>query len=422
MRNAHLVGRILVVILLAVGPHLALGAGILRIASSADDIAWSVQIDGEPITYFSGVEVQLEAGRHRIVATAPGYQPIDGNVTISDGVVTVVTLSPERSRIVETTEEQTLTSRQKVSRLVVVSSPRDRPFRIDDTSSTAPASFLLGVGQHTLRSGDLELTFEIPEELVTYLKIDVDQGRILGFNMTETQEAAISASSQDELFEEGYRLYGQTRGGLLESLLGAFSVAQAALAPYVPAVSFVPPELMSAGMTGLVLALIALILLWSAVQWGRYRFGSPRAARMLVARATQTVEDLRKARLLAEASTIKRLQTRFARLEQHRSRFEVKLRSRIAKAAGVQADPEAKPAAKRTAARGTRRWERALGKLKAFPDIRQGRHTTAGGSVAVGTSRDRSPGDGARAGEPDTDESLSQVQDHADEPRGVESR
>jgi hypothetical protein len=420
MRSFHVVGRILVVILLVIGPHLALSAGILRIASGADDIAWSVQIDGDPITYFSGVEVQLEAGRHRIVATAPGYQPIDGNVTISDGVVTVVTLSPERSRIVETTEEQTLTSRQKVSRLVVVSAPRDRPFRIDDTSSTAPASFLLGVGQHTLRSGDLELTFEIPEDLVTYLKIDVDQGRILGFNMTETQEAAIDASSQDELFEEGYRLYGQTRGGLLESLLAAFSVARSALAPYLPTVSFVPPDLMATVVTALALALAAAILLWILVLWGRYRFGSPRAAHVLVARAKQTAEELRKARLLAEAATIKRLEKRFARMEQRRSRFEHKLRSRIAKASGVQADPDAKPGARRKAARDVRRWQRALDRLAAFPASRLARNPSDGASAASTAPRDAVRGDRTKTGF-DTDEFIARMDDKDREPRDVET-
>jgi hypothetical protein len=373
MRTPDRIGRMLTVMLLVFGLSVGWSAGILRIASSAVDVDWSVEIDGVPIVYSSGVEVQLEAGRHRIVATAPGYQPIDGSVTISDGVVTVVTLSPERSRVVETTEEQTLTSRQKVSRLVVVSAPRDRSFRIDDTSSRAPASFLLGVGQHTLRSGDLELTFDVPEDMVTYLKIDTEQGRIIGFNMTETQEAAIRASSQDELFEEGYRLYGQSRGGLLESLVVAFSVARTALQPYVPTVSFVSPDLMTSIMTGVVLALIALILVWATVQWGRFRFGSPRAARVLVARATRTVEELRKARLLDEQALVRRLQARLAHMEQRRSRFEVRLRSRIAKAAAVQADPEAQPGAKRKAARGARRWERALEKLTRFPDTQRAR-------------------------------------------------
>lgn len=422
MRTAHLFGRILVAILLVIGPNLAFSAGILRIASSADDIDWSVQIDGVPIVYFSGVEVQLEAGRHRLVATAPGYQPIDGNVDISDGVVTMVTLSPERSTIVETTQEQTLTSRQKVSRLVVVSSPRDRPFRIDDTSSRAPASFLLGVGQHTLRSGDLELTFEIPEDLVTYLKIDAEQGRILGFNMTETQEAAIRATSQDELFEEGYRLYGQARGGLLEPLLTAFAVAQAALTPYVPTVGFVPPDLMAASVTAAVLVLTATILLWILLLWGRHRFGSPRAARVLVARATQTLEELRKARLLGEAPTIKRLQTRFARMEQRRSRFELKLRSRIAKAASVQGDPEAKPGAKRKAARGVRRWERALDKLQRFPETQRTHEVSADRSDETDPATVSPRVDAAGVGDPRSEGSPDRTVDPSDDARDAHPR
>ena len=369
MRTAHSVGRVLAVMLLVFGTQLALSAGILRIVSSDAEIDWSVQIEGSPIAYFSGVEVQLEPGSHRIVATAPGYQPIDGRVSISDGVVTVVTLSPERSRIVETTEEHTLTSRQKVSRLVVVSTPRARPFRIDDTSSNAPASFLIGVGQHTLRSGELELAFEIVEDMVTYLKIDAEQGRIYGFNMTETQEAAIGASSQDELFEAGYRLYGGTRGGVIESLRAAFAAAQAALTPYVPAVSFVPPDVMTAAATGVVLLLIALILVWMMYAWGRHRFGSPRAARLLVAHATSTLDELRKAKALGEEANAKRLQARLARMDHRRTRLESKLRARIAKADGVQADPAAERGERRRAARCVRRWEHALDTLQRFPQV-----------------------------------------------------
>jgi len=127
-------------------------------------------------------------------------------------------------------------------------------------------------------------------------------------------------------------------------------------------------NVMATSATAAVLSLIAATLIWGTYLWSRYWFGAPRAAAVLVARATRTTGELRKARLINEEKTVKRLQKRLARLELRRSRFEVNLKARITKAARVQADPEAKRSAKRKAARGTRRWESALKNLEQFPD------------------------------------------------------
>lgn len=347
----------------------ASGAGILRIASTDDDIEWSVAIDGEPIAYVSRIEVQLEEGVHRLVATAPGYQPIDETVTIGDGIVTAVTLSPQRSSIVETTEEQTLTSRQKTSRLVVVSSPSDRDFRIDGQSSTAPASFLIGVGQHTLRSGELELTFEIPEDLVTYLKVDVEQGRILGFNMTPSQEAAIGASSQEEAFEEGYRLYGETRGALTAAALTAFLTFETSVAGYLPGVPFMSDDVATRVATVTILAVVTLIALWGLVAWSSYRLSAPRAARKLVGRATRTSKRMQAAAVAGGSEAEQRLRSKLNRMVRRKDRFERKLRDRVTRAEQVQETPHLSKRQQRRARVRLRRSKRALGHLQRFPTV-----------------------------------------------------
>lgn len=358
-----------IVVLAALMSGLALAAGILRIASSDDAVDWSVSIDGEPIGYVSGVEVQLEEGRHQIVATAPGYQPIDEAVTIRDGVVTAVTLSPQRSEIVETTEEQTLTSRQKTNRLVVVSSPSDREFRIDGQGSTAPASFLVGVGQHTLRSGELELTFEIPEDLVTYLKIDGEQGRILGFNMTPSQEAAIDAATQEEAFEEGYRLYGQTRGALERFAVSAFSRFEGAIAGYVPSLPYLRDDAVTRVAAVAILSLVALLLVWGLLALTRHRLGAPRAARKLVGRAARATKRRQSAGLMGEEETERRLAARLDRMRRRRDRFAQKLRKRVLRAQQVLESEDVPKRSVRRAKRRLRRSERALAHLQRFPDL-----------------------------------------------------
>lgn len=358
-----------IVLVAALTSGLVLAAGILRIASSDPAIDWSVSIDGEPITYVSGLEVQLEEGSHRIVATAPGYQPIDEAVTIRDGVVTAVTLSPQRSDIVETTEEQTLTSRQKTNRLVVVSSPNDREFRIDGQSSTAPASFLVGVGQHTLRSGELELTFEIPEDLVTYLKIDAEQGRIFGFNMTASQEAAIDAATQEEAFEEGYRLYGQTRGLLERITASAFSRFETAIAGYVPSLPYLRDDVVTRIAAVTIVALVALLLAWTLLALTRYRLGAPRVARKLVGRAMRTTERMQSAAFMGEEETARRLGSRLDRLRRRRASFERKMRKRQARAQQVLESEDVPKRRARRAKRRLRGSERALAQLQRFPEV-----------------------------------------------------
>ena len=185
--------------------------GILQITSADSAIQWDVKIDGKTERFRSGMELQLDEGTHRITASAPGYQTIDQSLKIRDGVVKKITLQPSRSKIVETTEQESFSAQQKTSRLVVVGRPNNISFSVDGQSSKTPASFNLGVGSHRLVAGNVSEAFQVPEDLVTYLKVDSNAAKIYGFSMTEAQESEIqsTAGSREEVFEKGYRLYGK---------------------------------------------------------------------------------------------------------------------------------------------------------------------------------------------------------------------
>lgn len=193
------------------GVSLAEAKGILQIKSQDASISWEVKIDGKPQSFRSGMEIRLDEGSHRITASAPGYQPIDESFSIKDGVVKIVTLTSKRSKLKETTEQESFSAQQKTSRLVIVGRPKNVSFSVDDHKTQTPASFALGVGTHRLVAGGLSETFDVLDDKVTYLRIDSSTGRIYGFSMTEAQESEIeaTATSREEVFEKGYKLYGK---------------------------------------------------------------------------------------------------------------------------------------------------------------------------------------------------------------------
>jgi hypothetical protein len=187
--------------------------GILQLKSEDAAIVWEITIDDQAQAFESGMEIRLAAGSHTIHATAPGLEPIDSSFEIRDGVVKVLTLSSEASTLVETTDQEALRATRKTTRLVVVGRPSTVEFSVDGHSSSTPASFSIGVGSHEIVAGSLVHTFDLPEDMVTYIKIDSSAGRIYGFNMTEAQETEVVArtASREEAFDQGFKLYGQRK-------------------------------------------------------------------------------------------------------------------------------------------------------------------------------------------------------------------
>lgn len=201
--------------------------GILQIISADNSVQWSIQVDSKPQRFRSGMELRLNEGSHRITASAPGYQTIDQSFKIRDGVVKKITLRSSRGKIVETTEQESFSAQQKTSRLVVVGRPNNVSFSVDGQGSRTPASFNLGVGSHRLVAGSLSQTFQVSEDRVTYLKVDSNAARIYGFSMTEAQESEIqsTASSREEVFEKGYKLYGKDSSAWTSNAILAITAA-----------------------------------------------------------------------------------------------------------------------------------------------------------------------------------------------------
>ena len=188
--------------------------GILQLTSENSSINWTVRIDDVLIEFQSGMEKELEAGSHTLSANAHGYASINLKFDITDGVVKIIEFRAIQSDIVETTEKELFTAKQKLSRLVVVGQPRNIQFSLGKIRSETPASFKVGVGENTIVCDNFSHSFTVPEDKVTYLKIDKSGNKVYGFNMTPEQESAIQASSTEEKFEEGYKLYKKEPDGI----------------------------------------------------------------------------------------------------------------------------------------------------------------------------------------------------------------
>ncbi len=202
---------LIVVLMMLCFSEVTYAKGFLQINSAPPNIQWKVDIDGKQYNYNPGVEILLEDGPHEFFATAEGYQPIDNSFTIRNGEVLQVTLTATSPQLVETTRQQTFSTRQKTARLVVVSRPENVNFSVNDHKSKTPASFTLAVGAHTMISGTISKQFNVVESKVTYLQIDSVDNALKSFRMTKDQEMEIQSTvtSQTEIFDKGFRLYGE---------------------------------------------------------------------------------------------------------------------------------------------------------------------------------------------------------------------
>jgi hypothetical protein len=208
MRNKLFVAIVLLSCLITSS---ALAEGILQITSSDASIEWSLWVNNEPKSFHSGMELRLEAGTYQITALAPGLQKIDQSVTIYDDKVKKILLSATAAQLVETTVRENIAAQQKVSQLVVIGKPSEVPFSLSGHRSRTPASFNIGVGSHTILAGELSEQFEVLDDRVTYLMVNLEKGKVYGFSMTEDQELQLQSTttSREEIFEKGYKLYGK---------------------------------------------------------------------------------------------------------------------------------------------------------------------------------------------------------------------
>ena len=256
-------------------PIPAMADGSLQIQSQPESTRWSIRIDGKPIKYHHGVEVKLSEGEHQLHAVAPGLRPIQRRIRIDKGHVRIITLETNTT-IRETTKEASPATEQIMSLLVVVSDQRGAKFTIDGLSSHTPATFEVGTGRHSLRTEDASEIVEVAEGMTTWAKIDPSGKQITSFRMTEAQQAAIDAASQEEMFHRGYELYGR-EPGILGRLAGrSYAFVSSSLEPYLGSgwtlktVSF------------LIVFTSSCILLLAFALYGKHYFGDKSKSKRLV--------------------------------------------------------------------------------------------------------------------------------------------
>lgn len=201
--------------------------GTLQIITHDAEVAWSISIDNEDIPFSQGMEIWLEEGIHRLVASAPGYRQIDQPVRIVDGEYKQIALTADASKLIDTTGMVQFSAQPETGELIVVGITQKEVFSIDGTPSSVPASFELGTGLHIVAFGPYSWHIAVDEDRTTFVRLDVHKGKIDQFNVTADQKEGLASDSSTlpQMFDRGYALYGDRTFWTLRNtliVLGAF--------------------------------------------------------------------------------------------------------------------------------------------------------------------------------------------------------
>lgn len=201
---------VLLVCILATSALSSVFAGKLTLVSDQPDADWHILLDNEERDFYQGVSFYLEEGVHRLEAYVPGHQRIDRPLHITEDEDLRVQLDLESEEAVSFSPDLRERADRHTGELVVTSTEGSAPFTLDGERSQTPKAFEVGTGEHQLQFGDTAHSVSVQQDLVHYVQIDLGDGNLRQFALTQEQAEAIEAKHQSlqDVFQEGYAEYG----------------------------------------------------------------------------------------------------------------------------------------------------------------------------------------------------------------------